>query len=68
MPLTRHAEEFSDILSESIHAGRWFRAMTVFLSLVTLIGASPGITGLGHRASWQSCIDHCPKSPSAHPS
>ena len=37
MPPTTHAEEFSDILSESIHAGRWFRAMTVFLALVTLI-------------------------------
>ena len=28
--------------------------------VATCPGASPGITGLGHRASWQSCIDRCP--------
>ena len=29
--------------------------------VATFAGASPGITGLGRHASWQSCIDHCPK-------
>ena len=28
--------------------------------VATFAGASPGITGLGRHASWQSCIDHCP--------
>jgi chromosomal replication initiation ATPase DnaA len=28
--------------------------------VATFACASPGITGLGRHASWQSCIDHCP--------
>ena len=33
--------------------------------VATFAGASPGITGLGRHASWQSCIDHCPVSKSS---
>ena len=33
--------------------------------VATFAGASPGITGLGRHASWQSCIDHCPNLATA---
>ena len=37
MPTKSKADEFSDLFGEALHGARWYRGMTVFLSLVVLL-------------------------------
>ena len=57
---TPSEENVRRIVSLRTVAG-WLRKDSDGNYVATFPGASPGITGLGRRASWQSCIDHCPK-------